>query len=329
MKAACYREYGSSDVLRIETVSDPRPREGEILIRVRAAEVSKADCEVRSFRLPVQWYWLPLRLAMGITSPRKRILGNYFAGEVLATATDVTRFREGDRIYGCTRFQLGAHAELLCLRATRTLERIPENVSFAEAAAVPLGGLNALHFIRKAKIQPAEKVLVNGAGGSIGLFAVQLAKHAGAEVTAVDAKHKEMLLRNAGAHHFIDYRKTDFTQSGQTYDVILSMVASTCYYDCMRMLNPGGRYLMANPRFSDLVRTLLPSKFKDRTSTAAFATEQQEELAELGRLLQAGSIKAIVDRVYRLDQIRAAHERVETEQRMGTVVVAPDNLSAS
>ena len=326
MKAACYRQYGSPDVLQIETVADPSPRAGDILIRVRAAEVSKADCELRSFRLPVQWYWLPLRLGIGITSPRKRILGNYFAGEVLALGPGVQRFREGDRIFGCTRFQLGAHAELLCLRATRTLVRMPANLSFAEAAAVPLGGLNALHFIRRAKLRPGEKVLVNGAGGSIGLFAVQLAQHAGAEVTAVDAGHKETMLRGLGAAHFIDYRKTDFTRSGQTYDVILSTVAGTRYHDCMRMLNPGGRYLIANPRFSDLVRTLLPSKFKDREATAAFATEQEEELTHLKTLLENGSIRSLVDHVYPLDQIRAAHDRVETEQRLGTVIVAPSDL---
>jgi NADPH:quinone reductase-like Zn-dependent oxidoreductase len=323
MKAAYFDQYGPPEVIRIQNVADPIPSAGEILIRVCAAEVTKADCEIRAFRLPVKWYWLPLRLAIGITRPRKRILGNYFAGEVIACGRGVQRFREGDRIFGCTRFQLGAHAERLCLPETRTIVRIPANLSFAEAAAVPLGGLNALHFIRRAKLRPGEKVLVNGAGGSIGLFAVQLAKQGGAEVTAVDGEHKETMLRNLGADHFVDYRKTDFARQGQTYDAILSMVASTRYEDCMQILKPGGRYLIANPRLSDLVRSLLPSSYGDRQSTAAFAGETEEELTALKSLLEEGRIRSLVDRVYSLDQVAAAHHRVETEERLGTVVVAP------
>jgi NADPH:quinone reductase-like Zn-dependent oxidoreductase len=152
---------------------------------------------------------------------------------------------------------------------------------------------------------------------------VQLAKQGGAEVTAVDGEHKETMLRNLGADHFVDYRKTDFARQGQTYDVILSMVASTRYEDCMQILKPGGRYLIANPRLSDLVRSLLPSSYGDRQSTAAFAGETGEELTALKTLLEEGRIRSLVDRVYSLDQVAAAHHRVETEERLGTVVVAP------
>jgi NADPH:quinone reductase-like Zn-dependent oxidoreductase len=323
MKAAYYDRYGSPEVLRLMTVADPIPRAGEILIRVHAAEVTKADCELRAFRFPVKWYWLPLRLANGITRPRKHILGNYFAGEVIARGPGARRFAEGDRIFGCTRFQLGAHAEYLCLPETRTIVRMPANLSFAEAASVPLGGLNALHFMRRAKLRPGEKVLINGAGGSIGLFGLQLAKHAGAEVIAVDAGHKETMLRSLGADHFVDYRKTDFTHSANTYDVIFSTVASSRYEVCMRLLRPGGRYLIANPKFSDLVRSILPSKFGDRTATAAFAEEKQEQLAALTTMLEERSIRPVVDRIYSLEQIAEAHRRVETEERLGSVILSP------
>ncbi len=323
MQAVTFRTYGSPDVLRLETVPDPVPRRGEILVRVGAAEVTKADCELRAFRFPVKWFWLPLRIAVGITRPRKRTLGNYFAGEVVALGEGVRRFREGDRVFGCTGFQLGAHAGLLRLSESRTIARMPSNLSYAEAAAVPLGGLNALHFLRRANVQPGENVLINGAGGSIGLFGIQIARHLGAEVTAVDAVHKEALVRRVGASHFVDYRRTDFTRGCQPHDVILSTVASTDFAGCMRVLKPGGRYLIANPRLSDLARTILPSRYEDRKSFAAFAGETQAELEALRDLIEAGHIRPVVDRVYSLPDAAEAHRRVETEERLGSVVLAP------
>jgi NADPH:quinone reductase-like Zn-dependent oxidoreductase len=324
MHAVVFRQYGSPEVLRLETLPDPVPRRGEILVRVAAAEVTKADCELRGFRFPVLWYWLPLRIAVGITRPRKRVLGNYFAGEVVALGDGVERFRKGDRVVGCTRFQLGAHAGLLCLPESRTIAPVPPNLSCAEAAAVPLGGLNALHFLRRANIQSGEKVLVNGAGGSIGLFGVQIARHLGGEVTAVDAAHKEAMLRDVGATHFIDYRRADFTRGDLRYDVVLSTVASADFAGCMRVLKPGGRYLIANPRLSDLVRSVLPSRFGDRRSFVAFAGETQADLDQLRDLIEAGHIRPVVDRAYPLRDAAAAHRRVESEERLGSVVLAPD-----
>lgn len=320
MNAVYYERYGPSDVLRVATLPDPRPRAGEILIRICAAEVTKSDCELRSFRLPVLWFWLPLRLALGVFRPRKRVLGNYFAGEVLETGPEVRKFQRGDRIFGCTGFKLGAHAEFLCLSEAQAIAPMPENLTYAEAASIPLGGLNALHFLRRANIQPGEKVLINGAGGSIGMFAVQLAKHMGAEVTAVDARHKESFLRALGADHFIDHQTTDFSQTGQTFDVVFSTVASSSYAKCFRILNAGGRYLIANPRFSDLVRSNFQSKAALRRSIAAFAKETREELHALKALFEAGSIRPVVDRTYSLTQCAEAHRRVETEQRLGAVV---------
>lgn len=323
MHAVTFRNYGPPKVLRLESLPDPVPRRGEILVRVAAAEVTKADCELRAFRFPVRWYWLPLRIAVGVTRPRKRILGNYFAGEVVSLGDGVKRFRSGDRVFGCTRFQLGAHAGLLCLPESRTIARIPSNLSYAEAAAVPLGGLNALHFLRRAGIRPGEKVLVNGAGGSIGLFGVQIARHLGAEVTAVDAAHKEAMLRGIGATHFIDHRRDDFTRRDPRYDVILSTVASADFAGCMRVLRPGGRYLIANPRLSDLMRSILPSRFGDRKSFVAFAGETQVELDQLCDLIETGRIRPVVDRVYPFGDAAAAHRRVESEERLGSVVLEP------
>lgn len=322
MKAIVYTKYGSPDVLQVKEVEKPVPRDDEVLIKIHAAEVTKADCEMRSFNFQVKWFWLPLRIALGLTKPKRQILGGYFAGEVESVGKDVSKFKQGDQIFGSTQLRLGAHGEYLCLPASYTLVPKPNNVSFEEAAAVPLGGLNALHFLRKANIQNGEKVLVNGAGGSIGTFGVQIAKAMGAEVTAVDSGIKEEMLRQIGADHFFDYTKEDFTKSGQTYDVIFSMVAKSSYSECVKTLSPRGRYLMANPRLSDMLRSVLTSRFTDKTAIFAFAGEKEEELLALNEMIEEGKIKPVVDKVYSFEQAAEAHRRVETEQRLGTVVIS-------
>jgi NADPH:quinone reductase-like Zn-dependent oxidoreductase len=254
--------------------------------------------------------------------PKKQVLGGYFAGEVESVGKDVSRFKRGDQVFGATKLRLGAYGQYVCLPISYTIAPKPYNMSFEEAAAVPLGGLNALHFLRKANIQYGEKVLINGAGGSIGIFGVQIAKAMGAEVTAVDSIIKEKMLRRIGADHFVDYAKRDFTKSGQTYDVILSMVAKSSYADCMKVLNPKGRYLMANPRISDMLRSVLVSAFTDKKAIFAFAQEKQEELLELKELIEQGRIRSVVDKVYSFQHAAEAHRRVETEQRLGTVVIS-------
>lgn len=322
MQAVVYTQYGPPDVLRLEEVEKPVPRTDEILIKVRAAEATKADCEMRSFKFPVKWFWLPLRIAMGLTRPKRQILGGYFAGEVESVGKDVSKFKPGDPIFGSTRLRLGAYGQYVCLPSRYTLVPKPYNVSFEEAAAIPLGGLNALHFLRKANIRQGEKVLVNGAGGSIGTFGVQIAKAMGAEVTAVDSTIKEEMLRRIGADHFFDYTREDFTKSGNTYDVIFDMVAKSSYSECVRALNPKGRYLMANPRISDMLRSVLTSTFSAKTAVFVFAGEKEEELLALKEMVEAGEIGPTVDRIYSFEHAAEAHRRVETEQRLGPVVIS-------
>ncbi len=322
MKAIVYEKYGSPDVLHVKEVEKPVPGAGEVLIKVHAAEATKADCEMRSFNFQVKWFWLPLRFALGLIKPKKQVLGGYFAGEVISMGKDVSKFKKGDQVFGHTRLRLGAYGEYVCLPDSYTLVPKPDNMSFEEAAAVPLGGLNALHFLRKANIRNGEKVLVNGAGGSIGTFGVQIAKAMGAEVTAVDSAIKEEMLRRTGADHFVDYTREDFTKSGRTYDVIFSMVARSSYAECIKALNPGGRYLMANPRMSDMLRSVLTSMITDKKAIFAFAGEKEEELLALKEMIEEGKIKSIVDKVYSIEQAAEAHRKVETEQRLGTVVIS-------
>jgi|GEM_PF-25714 len=319
MRAIIYSKYGAPDVLRLAEIDKPAPRAGEILVRVRAAEVTKADCELRSFRFPVKWFWLPLRLGWGITGPRKQVLGGYFSGEVEAVGEAVTRFAPGDPVFGTSGLRMGAYAEYVCVPEGATVVAKPANITFEEAAAVPLGGLNAIHFMRMADVQPGERVLVNGAGGSIGMIAVQIAKARGAEVTAVDSGAKEAMLRGLGVDHFVDYTREDFTTSQH---VIFDMVARSSYSGCVRLLEPKGRYLMVNPRLSDMLRSVVTPWFTGKSVRFAFARERVAELAELAALIEAGTLRPVVDRVYPLEQVADAHERVETEQRMGSVVLS-------
>lgn len=325
MKAIIYTEYGSPEVLKLQEVAKPTPKDNEILIKVIAAEATKSDCEMRSFNFPVKWFWLPLRFAFGLFKPKRSILGGYFAGEVEAVGKEVTKFKAGDEIFGSARLHLGAYGEYLCLPAAYTMLPKPHNASFVEAAAVPLGGFNALHYMRKANIRQGEMVLVNGAGGSIGAYGVQIAKARGAEVTAVDSGIKEEMLKQIGADHFIDYYKEDFTQSGKTYDVIFDMVAGSSYSGCVNALKPKGRYLMANPRMIDMLHSVLTPMFTDKKVIFAFAGEKEEELLALKEMIEAGELKPVVDKVFPLAAAAEAHHRVEAEQRLGPVVIAVAN----
>ena len=322
MKAIVYTKYGSPDVLHVKEIDKPVPMKNEVLIKVDAAEATKADCELRNFNFPVKWFWLPLRIAMGLIKPKRQVLGCYFSGQVESVGEDVSKFKNGDQVFGSSQLRLGAYGEYLCLPASYAIVLKPENMSFEEAAAVPLGGLNALHYLRRANIKKGEKVLINGAGGSIGTFAVQIAKAMGAEVTAVDSTIKEKMLRGIGADFFFDYTKEEFTKSGHTYDVIFDMVARSSYSECIKALNPQGRYLMANPRISDMLRSVLTSKFTDKNAIFAFAGEKEEELLALKTMIEEGNLDSTVDKVYTIEQAAEAHRRVETEQRLGCVVIS-------
>lgn len=322
MKAITYANYGPPDVLQLNEVEKPVPKDDEILIRVQAAEATKSDVEMRRFKFAVTWFWLPLRIAFGLRRPKRQILGGYFSGEVESLGTDVTQFSTGDKVFGAAGLRLGAYGEYVALPASYAIVAKPTNMSFAEAAAVPLGGLNALHFMRLAEIQAGDTVVINGAGGSIGTHAIQIAKSMGAEVTAVDSTIKENMLRRMGADHFIDYTKENFAAMGRTYDVVFDMVAGSAYTDCIRILNPNGRYLSANPRLSFMLRSVLTTRFSNKTARFAFAGETRSELSTLKEMIEDGRIKSIVDKVYPMEKAADAHRRVETEQRLGAVVIA-------
>lgn len=320
MKAITYHRYGPPEVLQVRDVPEPRVGDDQVLVRVRAVEATKADCELRAFRFAIYWFWLPLRLAIGVFRPRRKILGNYFAGEVVGLGKNASGYSVGHQVFGGAGLTMGCYGELAAMPASATVVRKPANMSYAEAAAVPLGGLNALHFLRRAAIQPGEKVLINGAGGSIGLHGVQIAKAMGAEVTAVDKPLKEELVRRMGADHFVDYTREDFA-AGERYDVIFDMVPTSSFGKCMRALRANGRYFTGNPRLSVMLRCLLTSRFSRRTASFAFAREAREELDALREMIEAGQIRSIVDEVLPMERAAEAHQRVEDETRLGAIVL--------
>ncbi|MEZ5294023.1 MAG: NAD(P)-dependent alcohol dehydrogenase [Vicinamibacterales bacterium] len=324
MKAVTYSRYGAPDVLHLSDVPTPVPRDDELLIRVRAAEATKGDCELRSFRFSVRWFWLPLRLALGVTAPRRRILGAYFSGEVAAVGKAVTRFAPGDSVFGAAGLRFGAYGEYLIVPERATLARKPATMSFAEAAAVPLGGLNALHFLRLANVRPADQVLITCAGGSIGAHAVQIAKAMGGEVTAVDLGAKAALLSRLGADHVVDYTKEDALARAGRYDVIFDMVPGRSLRAGIRALRPGGRYVHGNPSLAILLGAPLVRRFTAKTATCAFARETTDELEALKAMIEEGTLASIVDRVLPLTEAAGAHRLVETEARRGAIVLAMD-----
>ena len=323
MKAIVYTKYGPPDVLQLKEVEKPTPKDNEVLIRVHAATVTAGDCEIRSFKIGV-WpiiFWLPLRIYMGFIRPRIKILGQELAGEIESVGKDVKLFRKGDQVFATTGIGFGAYAEYKCLPEDGAMAIKPANMTYEEAAAVPTGGLNALHFLRKGNIQNGEKVLINGAAGNIGTFAVQLAKYFGAEVTGVDSTEKLDMLRSIGADQVIDYTQEDFTKSGETCDVIFDVVGKSSFSRSVRSLNQNGRYLLANPRLLQMVRGLWTSMTSSKKVIFEFASDKSEDLIFLKELIEAGKIKSVIDRRYPLEQTAEAHRYVEKGHKKGNVVL--------
>ncbi len=323
MKAIVYKTYGPAEVLQLEERPTPQVGAHEVLIQVRAVEATKSDCEMRSLQFAVNWFVWPLRLFLGLRAPRRPVLGNYFSGVVAEVGPRVTRFSKGDAIFGGSQFRFGGYAEYVSVPETYSLSLLPTHTSFEEAAVLLLGGYNAMHFMHLANIRPGERVLVVGAGGSIGAFAVQIARAMGAEVTAVDAPHKEAGIRGFGASQFIDYTRQNFWETDARYDVVFSLVARMEYRHALAVLNPGGRYLMGNPKLSDMLRAVWTNGFSDKHASFAFAPERQEDLERIKSWVEQGRIKAPLDRVYPFEQAAAAHQRVELEERVGCVVLSP------
>ena len=323
MRAIVCTNYGPPDVLQISEVRKPVPKDDEVLVRIHATTVSAADCELRRFDF-APWIWLPMRLAFGIRRPRRPVLGQELAGDVETVGRKVRSLRKGDRVFAATGIGLGAHAEYICLREdpqTGAITTMPANLGYEEAAALPYGGGEALSFLRKGKVRSGQRVLVNGAGGSFGTFAVQLAKVLGAHVTAVDSAPKLEMLRTIGADRVIDYAREDFTDGPETYDVIFDVVRGTRSARMVRSLTESGCLLMANPGFLQIVRAKWASRGSKRRVSIAGTGGTGEDLAYLRGLVEAGRLRPVIDRRFPLEQIVEAHRYAESGQKLGNIVV--------
>jgi NADPH:quinone reductase-like Zn-dependent oxidoreductase len=315
MKAVLYTQYGSPDVLKLKDIAKPTPKDNEVLIKVYATTVTAADCTMRKGE--------PLwgRIILGLTKPRRKILGLELAGEIEAVGKDVKRFSEKDQVYGFTGFGLGAHAEYTCMPEDGSLAIKPSNMTYEEATATVDGASTALFFLKnKANIQRGQKVLINGASGSIGTFVVQLAKYFGAEVTGVCSTKNLELVKSLGADKVIDYTQEDFTKSGETYDIIFDTIGKSSFSDCKSSLKKNGCYLPTTGLKNNFLM-LWTSIMGGKKVITGMSIKKNEALIFLKELIEMGKIKPVIDRCYPLDQTAEAHSYVDKGHKKGNVVL--------
>jgi NADPH:quinone reductase-like Zn-dependent oxidoreductase len=316
MKAAVYTKYGPPDVLQIKEVEKPEPKDNEVLIKIHATTVTSGDARMRAANPFIA------RFFMGLTKPKRNILGVDLAGEVEAVGKDVKLFKPGDQIFGSSGSVMSCYAEYICLAEDEVLTTKPSNLDYDEAAAVFFGAHTALHFLRKANIVSGQKVLIYGASGSLGTYAVQLAKYYGAQVTGLCSTTNVELVKSLGAEKVIDYTKEDFTKSGQTYDVIFDTVGKSPFSGCVKSLTKKGIYLRAvhlSP--VPMIRGLWTAITSGKKVIGGVAAEHVEDIVFLKELVEAGKLKPVIDKRYALDQIAEAHAYVDKGHKKGNVVI--------
>ncbi|KON68583.1 NADPH:quinone oxidoreductase [Peribacillus butanolivorans] len=328
MKAIVYTKYGPPDVLQLKEVKKPTPKENEILVKVKATTVTVADIRSRSFTVPLS-VWLPARITLGFRRPKKSILGLELSGEVESVGKDVKQFKKGDQVFAASQIGYGAYAEYKCLPENGPVSIKPNNLSFEEAAAIPIGARTALFYLRKANIKSGQKVLVYGASGSVGSYAVQIAKYFGADVTGVCSTTNLELVKSLGADQVIDYTREDFSSKGETYDVIFEAVDKSSFSACMKSLKKDGTYINVTVPLPG-VRMLWTKLTSNRKLILGQnSPENSEALNFLKELVETGKLKVVIDRYYAFEEIVEAHRYVEKGHKKGNVVITVEHNSKS
>ncbi|HEX2909487.1 MAG TPA: NAD(P)-dependent alcohol dehydrogenase [Chloroflexia bacterium] len=329
MKAIVATKYGPPEVLKLTEVAKPVPKDHELLVKVYATSVNAGDYRMRSFDVPPM-LWLPSRLALGFTKPKNPVFGMELAGEVEAVGRAVTRFKPGDQVFASTlEAGFGAHSEYKCLNEGGAVVTKPANMTYEEAATLPIGANTALLYLRKGNIQPGQKVLINGASGAVGTAAVQLARYFGAEVTGVCSTSNVEMVKSLGANQVIDYTSEDFTKNGQTYDIIFDTVGKLSFANCKGSLASSGVFLTTLFSLPVIVQALWASLVGNGKKQKIWfgdigrrpASERAKDLLFLKELFEAGKFKAVIDRCYPLEQVAEAHRYVETGHKRGNVVI--------
>ncbi len=322
MKAIVYTKYGSADVLHLQEVEKPTPKDNEVLIKVHASSVTAGDCNARGFVFVPPGFGFLSRVMFGLRKPKQPILGTELSGEIVQVGKDVKLFKQGDQIFGISE-KFGAYAEYACMAEDASLVMKPANLTCAEAAAIPFGASTALYFLRDmAKLQSGKKVLIISASGCTGVYAVQLAKYYGAEVTGVCSTRNLEMVLSLGADHAIDYTKEDFTQNGEIYDVIFDMVPGKSSFSRYKSsLKPNGLYLAGAGGLNVFAQMAWTSLTGGKKVIAGMAPHRVEDLVFLKGLLETGKLKPVIDRHYPLEQTAEAHRYADTGRKRGSVVI--------
>lgn len=321
MRAATCKRYGPPEVLKVEHVQRPTPKADEVLVAVHSSSVTSGDARMRSSK-GAGIFWAPMRLIFGVLRPRNPFPGMEFSGRVTEIGKDVTSFRVGDLVFGMKIG--GANAEYMAIRETAAILVKPESLGFAEAAVTPFGALSALEFLRDfAQLKTGERILIHGASGAVGVFAVQIAKHMGATVTGVCSTANVDLVKSLGADTVIDYTSTDFAQAAGVHDVILDTVGGTSFARSKRVLSPNGRHVFVVQDWPQLLQALWTSmRPGKRVICGISGGDSKADLVEIAQLIEEGAIRPVIDRSYTLDEIVEAHRYVETGRKKGGVVVS-------
>jgi len=322
MKAIVHTKYGPPDELQLLEVEKPVPGNNEVLIKIHATTVTTTDCNARNFTFVPKSFMLFARIMFGFKKPRIKILGIDLAGEIEAIGKDVKLFKAGDQVFGSPGTKLGGHAEYVCVPENGALAIKPADLSWEKAAAISLAGNTALFFIRDlAKIQAGQRILIHGASGAIGTYAVQLAKYYGAVVTGVCSATNADLVKSLGADKVIDYTKEDFTKSNEKYDFVFNVVGKTTFSQCKGILTPKGIYLDNMMEVKDFLKVLWTSIVGGKKIKGGVSTERAENLNFFIELIESGKLIPVIDRVYPLERTAEAFQYVEQGHKKGNVII--------